>query len=282
MSCWLNGEFREERRAIDIADRGFLLGDGVFETVLLLDGVPAFWDAHMARLDSALEALQFPVRASVFSPGDARALAARAGADAGQAALRVTVTRGARGLAPPAAPSPTLLMTVSPVTPSPDGSAALMVGAARRSAVSLSSRYKTAGYLDNIMARGEAAAAKADDAVMLNEHGRVACASAANVFMLSDDGVLLTPAVSEGALPGIVRGLLLARAREGGFEAREAALAPADLRGRGLVLTNSLMGARPARLGAAPPRRAGDRLAALRTWYKTILLEDVEQRARRI
>jgi len=287
MTFWLNGAFREETRAIDVADRGFLLGDGVFETILLVDGVPAFWDAHRARLDDALEALRFPVRSDAFALTAARELAARARADAGAGVLRLTVARGpaGRGLAPPvpAEAAPTLLMTAQAMAPYPDEPAALVVSKVRRSSASLSSRFKTATYLDNLMARGDAAAAGADDALMLNERGRVVCASAANVFVLKDDATLATPPVGEGALPGTVRALLLARGAEAGFAVREAALAPAELSGRALILTNSLMGVRPAVIGGvAAPARADALLSRLQMWYRAVLTEDVEQRARQL
>lgn len=284
MVYWLNGEFREDAQAVHIADRGLLLGDGVFETVLLKDGVPAFWDAHMARLEGALNALHIPARADAFAPGAVKELAARNGAASGAAVLRLTATRGAggRGLAPPPGVAPTLLMTVEPYAPPADDPLRLVVGARRRSEQSLSARYKTANYLDNVMARREAAEAGADEAVMLNGKGRVACASAANVFVLSGDGTMTTPPVAEGALPGIVRQVLLERAGEDGFAVREAAIEPSALRGKRIFLTNSLIGVRPARFHGETALRdpGGDGLlSALQAWYKKILDQDVERRA---
>ena len=284
MTCWLNGAFREEADAINVADRGLLLGDGVFETVLLADGVPAFWDAHMARLGDALAALSIPARPQDFALEAVKELAARCGVSEGAAVLRITVTRGAgaRGLAPPPALAPTLLMTAQPYAPPPDVPFRLIVSEYRRSACSLSSAYKTTNYLDNIMARREAGEAGADDAVMLNESGRAACASAANIFVLTDDGSIVTPPVAEGALPGVVRKLLLEQG-VGAFNIREDTLVPSALRGRLVFLTNSLMGVRPAHLdsdGALQRAGEGGLLSALRTWYKEKLEQDIEERAR--
>lgn len=282
MTCWLNGEFREDADAINIADRGLLLGDGVFETVLLANGVPAFWAAHMARLGGALDALSIPARADDFTLEAVKDLAARCGVSKGAAVLRVTVTRGAgaRGLAPSPALSPTLLMTAQPYAPPPDGPLRLVVSGYRRSASSVSSAYKTTNYLDNIMARREAGQAGADDAVMLNENGRVACASAANIFVLNGDGTIATPPVADGALPGIVRKVLLEQGADE-FNIREDAFAPGALRGRPVFLTNSLMGVRPAHLdGDAAIQGDGEFLSALQAWYKEKLGQDIEERAR--
>jgi branched-chain amino acid aminotransferase len=95
------------------------------------------------------------------------------------------------------------------------------------------------------MARQEAFEAGADDALLLNTHGNVAEATAANLFLFLD-GVWVTPPVGDGALPGIARALLL----ESGV-AREATISRDDLqRAAAGVLTNSL-GRRPiARIGA--------------------------------
>ncbi|MBL4619050.1 MAG: aminotransferase class IV, partial [Marinicaulis sp.] len=58
MIYWLNGDYREDVDAINISERGFLLGDGVFETLLVRNGVAAFQDEHLARLHCGLEALK--------------------------------------------------------------------------------------------------------------------------------------------------------------------------------------------------------------------------------
>lgn len=285
MSYWLNGEFIEDAVAINVADRGLLLGDGVFETVLLVDGIPAFWDAHMARLGAALKALHFLVEADVFALSALKELATRNGVSSGVAALRLTVTRGAgaRGLAPLEKITPTLLMTAQPYTPLPDNPLKLMIGAHRRNEGSLSARFKTLNYLENVMVRYDAAQEKCDDAVMLNGAGRVACASAANIFVLSDDKAIITPPVSEGALPGIVRKVLLERAFEAGFDVREAAIEPSVLQSKELFLSNSLIGLRAAHFrDGVDPTGAGEEalLPMLQAWYKTILEDDLKQRAR--
>lgn len=78
----------------------------------------------------------------------------------------------------------------------------------RRNAFSPLSRHKTLNYLDSIIARQEAQERGADDALLLNTSDRVAEASASNLILRHGSG-LLTPPMSEGALPGIMRGILV-------------------------------------------------------------------------
>ena len=280
---WLNGAFTDETRVVEVADRGFLLGDGVFETILLSGGVPVFLEAHIARLRRALTALQIGADIDEGVAPLMRDLAVRNGLGAGAAALRLTVTRGAgpRGLLFPdsAGRRPTVLMTIQPFAP-PDRPARLALSRYARGEASLSARFKTTNYLDNVMARNDAAAQGCDEAAMLNSRGRVACASAANIFILNDAGVLETPPEIEGALPGIVRGLLLARGGEVAGAVRERPLEPAALSPGRILLTNSLIGVRPARLADAGEGADDPVLSRLQSWYQDRVQDDLRERAR--
>ncbi|HEX7761314.1 MAG TPA: aminotransferase class IV, partial [Caulobacteraceae bacterium] len=136
------------------------------------------------------------------------------------------------------------LFAAAAAAPKPSGPARLIIASTRRNQGSAVSRLKTLSYLDNILARREAAAADADEAVMLNTRGEVACAAAANLFWRSR-GRLFTPALACGVLDGIIRGELLARARAEGQPIEEVALSAAILAdAQALVLTNSLIGVR--------------------------------------
>lgn len=283
MTFWLNGDFKKEAAAIDIADRGFLLGDGVFETILLIDGVPAFLTAHLARMRGGAEALG--IEADLDEAEIASVLAEltrRNGATKGFASARLTLTRGAggRGLAvAKGAAKPMLLATVKSYAPSEtSGPAQLIVSRHRRNELSAAARWKTLNYLDNILARMEAAEAGADDALMLNSAGRAACASAANVFFIVGDRIM-TPPVAEGAMPGIVRGVLLANAKAAGAEIREAPFEAGDLGAVSLFLTNSLIGVRPAALPGAGGD-AGKVLVRLQTCYADAMRLDLQKRAK--
>ncbi|EJL27988.1 branched-chain amino acid aminotransferase/4-amino-4-deoxychorismate lyase, partial [Caulobacter sp. AP07] len=123
--------------------------------------------------------------------------------------------------------------------------AELVLARTRRNEGSPAARLKTLSYLDNVLARAEALAAGADEAVMLNNRGELACASAANLFWIAGDR-LFTPALSCGVLNGIVRARVLAKAAALGAPTAVVATDARALEGaQAAFLTNSLIGVRP-------------------------------------
>ncbi|MFQ5562698.1 MAG: aminotransferase class IV [Parvularculaceae bacterium] len=279
MTVWLNGEFIDAGARIDVSDRGFLLGDGVFETIYVEDSTPAFIDAHLTRLNRGLEALGIglSLEARVVAAIVAE-LAGRNDLAKGRAAARLTVSRGpgARGLATPPADAlrPTRLLSLAAYEP-PAAPLRLAISTARRYSRSVSARFKTLSYLDSVLARNEAARAGADEAVMLNEHGRVACTSAANIFLIRADGAVAVPPVEEGALPGVVRGTLIAAASRQGLAVEERPIAVEEVKNSGLVLTNSLMGVADATLVDGGPPIPTPMLERLQSWYARALKDDL-------
>lgn len=224
-------------------DRGLLLGDGLFETLLARDGDLVALGAHLRRLAAGCATLGLPPP----DLGEAGRLMREALAPfpAGRVAVRLTLTAGSggRGLDRPEAPQPRLFATAAPAPP-PPGPARLATVSVRRNAGSPASRLKTLAYLDNILARTEAKANGADEAVMLNTRGELACAAAANLFWLRDGG-LETPALACGVLAGIVRGEVVAAAARMGVKVREVHSGPEVLaQAEAMFLTNSLAGVR--------------------------------------
>lgn len=234
---WLNGQLLAAGEArIDPADRGFTLGDGLFETIRVQGRAAVWLDRHLARLAEGSAVLGIPTCFDDAALAQAcAAVIVAEGIEAG--VLRLTVSRGVgpRGVLPPAAPSPTVLIA-GHAGLSPQRAVALVVarGTCRNQASPLS-RVKSLNYLDAVLARREAAERGADDAVMLNTAGRVAETTIANLFARID-GVWATPPVAEGALPGIMRAEVLTR-----LGAAERPLSVADLqRAEALLLTNAL------------------------------------------
>lgn len=252
--------------AIPGDDRGLLLGDGLFETLLAVDGRLEDVEAHDRRLGRGCEVLGLPTPEPGALEQAGRTALAEAGLTAGRAAVRLTWTAGSggRGLDRPEAPAPRLLASAAPA-PLPAGPAVLVTATVRRNADSPASRLKTLSYLDNVLARREARAAGADEALMLNTRGELACAGAANLFWFEGER-LVTPALSCGVLDGVMRGRVLAAAAAAGIETAEVAATPERLReASGLFLTNSLIGVRAAaRLDglAVAPHPGVERLAA--------------------
>lgn len=238
---WHNGALREGTSiTIDAADRGLLLGDGLFETVAVFNRTPFRLADHWDRMGAAAARLGIPFDRAALDRA-ASALVARSAEPEG--ILRITVTRGAgpRGLAPTPDATPTLLGTLAPWRPAMAfRSIALATSSIRRNSASPLSRIKSLGYLDNVLALKEALERGAEDALLLNEAGGVACSSAANLFAVNGS-TLLTPPIQDGVLPGITRAMVLEIGRERGLSVAEVSLAPRDLHGAdALFLTNSV------------------------------------------
>lgn len=258
---WLNGRLlTAEAARIDPADRGFTLGDGLFETIRVQDGRGVWLDRHLARLAAGCAVLGIPRRFDDAAlAGACAAVIVAEGIRAG--ALRLTVSRGPgpRGVLPPPSPEPTMLIT-GHVGAAPGTPVALVVarGTCRNQRSALS-RIKSLNALDAVIARREAASQGADDAVMLNTEGRVAETTIANLFA-SIGGAWVTPPVGEGALPGIMRGAVLAR-----LGAAERPLTVTDLeQAEALLLTNALSIRAVARLGGIASAGGGEAAGRLR------------------
>jgi branched-subunit amino acid aminotransferase/4-amino-4-deoxychorismate lyase len=224
-------------------DRGLTLGDGLFETVLAEAGELRRLPAHLERMAQGCAALGLP--APDLAEADRLMRAALAGVS-GRAAVRLTLTAGpgGRGLDRPQTLAPVLFATAAPA-PKPEGAASLATSKVRRNEGSPASRLKTLAYLDNVLARREARANGADEALMLNSKGELAGAAAANLFWVSG-GRLYTPHLDCGVLAGVTRARVIAAAAEMGEPVRAVRAAAEALKAaQGIFLTNSLIGLRP-------------------------------------
>jgi branched-chain amino acid aminotransferase len=247
---WLNGSLADAAHAhVAVNDRGFTLADGVFETVRASARQPLWLADHLARLrdGAALLGIPVPFDDAAIEAGLRALLAATGFTDA---ALRVTLTRGEaaqRGLWPPGEPvRPTLLAIVAALPPAHPVRAIVAASTCRNERSPLAG-IKSLNVGDHILARREAHARGADEAILLNTAGRTACASVANVFA-NIDGAWCTPPVSDGALPGIARLRLLRRAR-----IDERSISAAELRRAvAIVTTNSLRCASVVALDGVP------------------------------
>ncbi len=254
----------------DASDRGLLLGDGIFDTSLVLGGRMVWRAAHLRRLSTHARVLGFDVDPARLEAAVDGSLATLNG---GHGALRLTLTRGPgrRGLAPPDAPQPTILATLAPL-PAAALFAPLKLHATtiRRNETSPLSRVKSLCYGDGVLAAAEARAAGCDDALFLNGAGHIACAGAGNLFVIFGDAVV-TPPLDDGVLDGIARAMLLAIARRTGLPMAERSLAPADLEDADAVVCTSSL-----RL-VAPVLSIGRAITAGRTMtFETLVADAVK------
>ena len=249
MTIWLNGKLLAADEArIDPSDRGFLLGDGVFETMAARDGKLVFADLHFDRLTRGADTLGIKLPYSIVELRSAvtSLLTMNGCNDKDRTAVRLTLTRGTgpRGLVPSPDANPTVLITRSPA-PAAQASIGVTIATARRNEFSPTANLKTLTYIDQILARQEADAAGADDAILLNTQGKVTCATAANLF-LWDSNTLITPPLSDGCLDGTVRRKVLEIASQTGIAAFEESITPSTLANvESAFLTNSLIGLLP-------------------------------------
>ena len=245
---YLNGDLCATADAgIEPYDRGFLLGDGVFETLRARGGRAERLDAHLARLRRGAAVLGIPVPQSDSALADAlTALLAENRLTNGTASLRITLSRGpgGRGLTPPDPMAPTLLITASAASDAPIPPAWVALTDVARNRYSPTANIKCLGYADQVIARMQATNAGCDEALMPNDAGRLACASAANLFLLRS-GRLITPSLDEGVLDGITRAALLVLAPGLGLAVEERPVEPAELaQAEAVLLSNSLIGVR--------------------------------------
>lgn len=227
-------------------DRGFQLGDGVFETLRAKGGRCTELPEHVARLRTSADGLgiDLPGGLETSLEGGIEALLAAeglAGPD-GDASIRITVSRGAwmsRGLLPPASEhlDATIVIQAWPVTRAPAGhleqGLSVVVSAVRRDPGNPIVTLKTTSRADYVYARLEARRAGAEDAVFLTVSGHLSEATTANIFLVrrAADGVmeLATPSLDCAILPGTTRSWLLRWAAGAGLRPVEGWLTPDEL-----------------------------------------------------
>ena len=237
---WIDGDLvPADARHLSAFDRGFQLGDGVFETLRARAGRPTELDEHLERLRRSAEGLDIPLDAALddaLARGIAALLAAEGldGPD-GDASIRITVSRGSiagRGLLPLEHPKPTVVIQAWPVPPPPqdhlERGLHLAVSSVRRDPENPLAALKTTSRADYVYARLEARRAGADDAIFLTTDGHLSEATSANVFLVRG-AELATPALACAILPGTTRTWLLRWAGEVGLAAVEGWLTTSDL-----------------------------------------------------
>jgi len=231
MLIFLNGQFvPEERAVVSVLDRGFLYGDGLFETMLVFKGKPFRWREHMERLQTGAEFLKIKL------PYSAEALRGFAGEliaknQMPDALLRLTLSRGIgpRGYSPKGAENPTLVMSLHPA-PRQEAPPRwkLITSSHRLPANEPLAQFKTCNKLAQILARAEADAAGADEALLLNTDGFVVEGASSNLFWIERNTVC-TPPLASGILPGVTRAIVLEICQALGLPTREFQITPDQL-----------------------------------------------------
>lgn len=245
--AWVNGKFVDPLNpSLGVQERGFLYGDGLFETMRLQDCQPLHWDEHLARLCNGCDVLNisFPLEDVCKGVREASILLK-------SGVLRLTVTRGesSRGLLPPWNVTATVAITGYTGEPYPKdfyekGFSACLISFPR-SHLSPLVKLKSLNCLENILGRVEAAAAGTNEGIFCNYLGEIAEGTTSNVFLVIN-GKLVTPPPECGLLPGIMRTHVMVLAERLGVTAIQAKVYPQDFRrAEEAFLTNSLLGVMP-------------------------------------
>jgi branched-chain amino acid aminotransferase len=268
--AWVDGRVVPvEEARVSVFDRGFQLGDGVFETLRARAGHATELDAHLARLRRSADGLAIPLpdgAESAIAAGVAALLRAE-GADGpeGDAAVRITVTRGSfrgRGLLPTDEPTtPTIVIQAWPIAPAPAGHLEiglhLVASEIRRDPTNPLSALKTTSRADFVHARLEARRAGADDAVFLTLDGHLSEATSANVFLVRGTE-LATPSLDCAILAGTTRSWILGWAARVGLSPAEGRLTVDDLAAADeAFLSSSVAGILPVTRFAGRPIGSG-------------------------
>jgi len=207
---WLGGQVVAGADAtVSVLDHGFTVGDGVFETLKVVEGMPFAMQRHLDRLrfSAVTLGLDAPADRIVQSACDELVTAWCTG-DGGDARLRITVTSG---VGPPgsgrSAHQPTLVLMMAPLGIT-EATTRVVTVPWRRNEMGATAGIKTTSYADNVMALAVARQAGASEALMANVAGNLCEGTGSNVFVVINDE-LLTPPLSSGCLAGVTRALVL-------------------------------------------------------------------------
>ena len=227
MKIYVDGTlYAKDDARISVFDHGFLYGDGVFEGIRAYDGSVFRLREHIERLYQSAKtiALEIPLSREEMIQAVLDTVAANEKRDA---YIRLVVSRGPGdlGIDPANCSRPTVVIICAEIKLYPkalyDSGAPIVTSSVRRIPIQcLDPRIKSLNYLNNIMAKIDARRAGALEAVMLNHQGRVAECTADNLFFVAG-GVLKTPDLMNGALPGITRATVLELGRELPMETEE-------------------------------------------------------------
>jgi len=235
--------------ALEATDRGLLYGDGLFETIAVINGDMPLWDRHIRRLQEGCRRLGFDCPGEDQLHQEAKSLVS----DDSRCVLRIVVTRGSGGDAyrPPKATSPTRVLHRRSWGPRPESfwSQGIRVRLCdtRLAVGSPVAGLKHLNRLEQVLARREWDDPDIPEGLMLDDTGRVVEGTMTNLFVQRGKR-LITPPVDRCGVAGVMRGMVMELAHEAGLELEQGRLTLNDLdNADGLFVTNAIIGIWPVR-----------------------------------
>ncbi|HET9315862.1 MAG TPA: aminotransferase class IV [Vicinamibacteria bacterium] len=231
----VNGVVTDASEArVSVLDNGFTFGDAVYETLRTYGRRPFHLDRHLARLRRSAARLRIDL--TVGDDEMARRLdALLERSQHPESYIRIIVSRGVGDISYyfDRVQGPTVVMVTKPFQPLPethyrDGIAVVISSVQRNHPRALDPAIKSCNLLNSVLAVQEAQDKGALEPIMLNADGEVAEGASSNVFLVKA-GVLVTPTLDAGILPGVTREVLIERARALGVTVRETTVRVAEL-----------------------------------------------------
>lgn len=218
--CFLNGRYLPTRDAtIPVLDRGFLFGEGLFETWRTYRGQPFAVEEHLARIKRSARALAIPFNTEEDWTGRSRSLGRRCGFGDQGAILRLTITRGGSEdwLVPSKTAKPTRLLTIRNLDESlakhrAEGVAIHLIPFGTGVHRELP-KLKTLNYLPAVLGKAQAMNRGCFEGVYHLADGTVLEGTTSNLFIVRNDKIF-TPPIGDGILPGVTRALVMKLAKK--------------------------------------------------------------------
>lgn len=222
-----------EAEQINVADRGLQYGDGLFETIAVIEGKPEFWGRHMARLQHGCERLSIPAPdASLLlseagqliaaQPSLRTGVSAEVGQPADRSVLKIIVTRGVggRGYRLPENPEATRILSLSPWPDYPAANSEtgvrLHLCKTRLSSNPLLAGIKHLNRLEQVLARNEWSDPDIAEGLMVDGDDHIIEGTMSNIFFVRDDKVI-TPELSRCGVAGVMREVVIDRLQREGI-----------------------------------------------------------------
>jgi len=244
-----NGKFvLADSPVLQVDNRAFLYGDGLFETIRVVNGNPCFFEEHFQRLQEGIKALKMQVSESFTADRlleNCKLLLSKNGYESG-CRLRLTVFRNPGGFYCPVDNGISYTLVTRPVEFDHyhlnDSGLSLDVYSEIKKPLNRLSNFKTLNTQLFVMASLEAKEKGLDDLLILNEKGNVIESTNSNIFLVSN-GVLYTPSLDEGCLAGVMRMQVINMALACKLKVYECALTPQRLLGADeIFVTNTAKG----------------------------------------